>query len=353
MPPICRSASPPAPGTDAGSAIAAQDLYGVGVRLGLYLQGIGMLLPTLRSVWGIQIVYQPISLRNRSWPIQFQLRKLHSTLRAGAGSKLACGSISISLLSSWTILAARKLLSPSEAYLVLFLMVSIIAPAKATLFDTTTVIGETIGLAALMITDLWVSAAFIWLFARLYHTLPPLYTQQVVCFFAKLSITGSFRIVMLVLCIVEAISTLALAFFVGKATKVSLECYIRGDTEISDDKRREAEVYARMWSSLRPWCQKCIRTILPLFLWSFAVAAVERTIAWNALSPTMDISSPGQLIPLVTGIIVSINGLLLLFYPNRDDREEDPEDRDTGNEEVEMQANRQIEIPLDSGRVSV
>src|SRR2546430_16170082 len=58
----------------AGSSIAARDLYGLGVRLGFYLQG---------SAWIFHL--------------------LRPDKESGRGLKLACGSITIAILASWTV----------------------------------------------------------------------------------------------------------------------------------------------------------------------------------------------------------------------------------------------------------
>lgn len=42
----------------------------------------------------------------------------------------------------------------------------------------------------------------------------------------------------------------------------------------------------------------------------FNIAAVEYPIVWNELSPTRDLLTPGQLIPLVGGIIMMIEAIL-------------------------------------------
>lgn len=99
-----------------GSETAAQDVYGLGVRLGLYLQSIGMIFCMLRS------------------------------RRSGTGVKLASGAISISILSSWTVLASNAEFSPCEAYLVLFLLSALLAPGKMVLFNIDSVVGEGLGL---------------------------------------------------------------------------------------------------------------------------------------------------------------------------------------------------------------
>jgi hypothetical protein len=44
---------------------------------------------------------------------------------------------------------------------------------------------------------------------------------------------------------------------------------------------------------------------------------VEKIIAYNDLSPQNDISKPGQIIPLVLGIITVLEGIASAVFPER------------------------------------
>lgn len=280
-----------------GSPDAAQDLYGLGVRLGLYLQGMGMIFSMVRS------------------------------RKAGIGVKLATGSICISILVSWTVLASHREFSPCEAYLELFLLSSVLAPGKMVLFNPDSLIGETIGLICLLITELWWEAAGLWLFARLYTTLPTLGTENVTFFFAKVFIGGWFRILMLVLAVLGLPSEVIFAYRVIRALGVAIAVYRRGGTEMTEEERKTAAVYG---DDMLPFAEtilegekasfqrylEILRRILPILVWIYSVTTVETTISWNRLTPSTDLRSPGQLIPFATGIIVFVDGLLGLLHPS-------------------------------------
>jgi hypothetical protein len=78
------------------SSAAASDLYGLGVRAGFYVQGLRILINLPRNLED-----------------------------SGAGLKLACGGISLSLLVSRIILAAQANISSAKAFLVLSLVFSL------------------------------------------------------------------------------------------------------------------------------------------------------------------------------------------------------------------------------------
>ena len=69
-----------------GNTVAAADLYGTGIRIGIYLQTLGLLLSVSR---------------------------FHRT--SGKGIKLIISANMIAILASWTILVRRQEVSPCEA----------------------------------------------------------------------------------------------------------------------------------------------------------------------------------------------------------------------------------------------
>jgi hypothetical protein len=116
----------------AGSPDAAQDLYGLGVRISFYAQAVGMTL------------YNH-SRRNRNVPAK--------------ELKLTSGSISIAVLSAWFVSAARACFSPSEAAIVLLIPLTISVPGKLTLMSPYTIPGEAIGLVSLLLFEIALRAA--------------------------------------------------------------------------------------------------------------------------------------------------------------------------------------------------
>ena len=103
---------------------------------------------------------------------------------------------------------------------------------------------------------------------------------------------------------------------------------------------------------------------LPLISFGFTIAMVEKTIAWNHLSPVTDLQSPGQLIPLVTAIAILFNGIVPVFrtccLSSTDDFSEHEEapgrqhrgSSEAGDVEMEDTAGKQDESRRERERVS-
>ncbi|OCL05716.1 hypothetical protein AOQ84DRAFT_224584 [Glonium stellatum] len=143
------------------SPSANSDLYGTGVRVGLYLQGFGLLLNMLRNLED-----------------------------SGRGIMLACGGIALSIMVSWTILVSQKAISACEAYLVLALTFCAITSATPSLRQLEILIREGVGLTVLILASCWVGTAAIAFYSRLCLTLPLLETKNTVWFFTEVSLTG-------------------------------------------------------------------------------------------------------------------------------------------------------------------
>ncbi|KAK6329887.1 hypothetical protein TWF718_003314 [Orbilia javanica] len=237
----------------AGNPDAAQDLYGSGIRIGLYLQALGWILYS------------------------------HGD---GKGLRLASGSITIPILVSWFIFASKQLFSPCEAFIVLAILASLNFPAKATLqnFDFEEISSEAVGVIMLLLVELGICGALLWLFSTLVKSLPALQTENVVFFFAKVPIRGWFRILALVYCSFDAATSIYFCYKVYRA-------YFRPGTKTPQEILKPEPVYSFLY-----WA-----------VWLLAVLGVELTIKWNHLAPVTDFQSPGQLIPFITGIIILID----------------------------------------------
>ena len=151
-----------------GDQQSAGDLYGIGVRVGIYSQAAGMLLSMVPGK------------RN-----------------SGAGIKLAASANMIAILISWFIVATRRTISPCETQLVLTLAASLANPATCAIQNPDVIIGEGIGIffvtAALGLS----TSSLLWFWIKLYKELPILGTKNRAWFFANVSITGWFRGLML------------------------------------------------------------------------------------------------------------------------------------------------------------
>ena len=146
-----------------GNPNAAGDLYGVGLRIGAYLQILGMLLSCLRT--------RPDSR---------------------VGITLLSSSVCLSLFTAWTILVAGNSISPCEAWLILSLTYAY-GTAKHAAFNESDKIKGGIGTVYCAISTVWQEISFLWFFGMLYRDLPQLGTKNLVWFFAAVDIAGWFR----------------------------------------------------------------------------------------------------------------------------------------------------------------
>ncbi|KAF3194900.1 hypothetical protein TWF225_005518 [Orbilia oligospora] len=250
---------------DAGNPDAAQDLYGLGIRLGLYFQVLG---------W---IFY---------------------SLGGGKGLKLASVSITIPILVTWFLFASKQLFSPCEAFIVLVLLSSLNFPAKATLYnDSKEMVRETTGVVMLLLVELGICGALLWLFATLVKSLPTLLTENAAFFFAKVPLNGWFRFLGLVYCAFDAVTSII------SCSRVCRVFYYRS----KGDKNIE-EVLKKVGFEETD----TVSHILHGAVLIVAVLAVELTIKWNHLAPITDFQSPGQLIPFTTGIIILADSIFVL-----------------------------------------
>ena len=209
-----------------GNENAAADVYGLGVRLGFYLQGFTQLLHI-------------IPLRKDS----------------GRGVKLACASIAISILASWSVLARDKLISPCETFLVTFILNSVSLPAGLAILNPDAIVGEGIGLMLFILTMVWTNVATTWTYTKLWHTLPLLDTENVVFFFAPVSVTGWFRIFALVMSLFSWLSLLAEIPLFIMTGETALRCYFKGISELPDEDRKRLK---------KPEMMTMLRAIMPL-----------------------------------------------------------------------------------------
>jgi len=363
-----------------GNSSAASDFYGLGMRLGLYFQGLGMIL----------LAGQP-------------------NKRCGTGLKLVGGGIGLAMLSSWTIFARQKLFSPCEAALILFLISTAIIPAELSLFKPIAIPGEGLGVLLLVTVKLWLHISYFWTFAELYRTLPRLGTPNRIFFFANVSINGWFRKLMLAQLSLALLHVPSLVYIGYGLGGIALKSWLERTTELSDHDKREFHYRSKKYNNIRgkldaianitkglmptlrlsdtQWLtpdemdsplpstlQKRLTAIpgamimdivgLPLISFGFTIAMVEKTIAWNHLSPVTDLQSPGQLIPLVTAIAILFNGIVPVFrtccLSSTDDFSEHEEapgrqhrgSSEAGDVEMEDTAGKQDESRRERERVS-
>jgi hypothetical protein len=351
-----------------GNSDAASDLYGLGIRVSAYLQVLGMLLSCLRD-------------HNRS----------------RIGIKLLSSAVCVALLASWTVLGIHQTSSPCEAWLVLSL-INAYGTARSTAINDT---GKKTGGIAIMFaaTSLfWQDILFLWFFSTLYRDLPRLGTYNLVWFFGAVDISGWFRIILLLYsCACALLVPFQAAEYVrlgatrfkswtegmrshrneGSETRprttngrgkcrglVKAWCFLVQKlsdacmkiqsnavfetirnwndyvldkiTGINDDmsqpeRKKIADKWAR-WVRLG----RCFHGFVILAL---TIAGVEKIIDYNNLSPTNDLSRPGQLIPFVLGVITFLEGASNACMPS-------PRQKTSGDSDgVESLRGSVIEIP--------
>ena len=260
-----------------GNPVAASDLYGLGVRVGLYLQSVGML---------------------------FSAARMHR--KSGSGVKFLASVNIIAILSSWTVLVRNKVISPCEAWLVITLTSALTVPAWAALCNPYTVAGEGIGVFLLLGATEWNIIASLRFWAKSYAELPLLHTSNQAWMFKPVSMTGWFRVVMLVnysISLLVSIPVIVVAIIImGSAS----QAWLAG--KITDGSVDE---------NLVPFCKKLTYYVVfqGFSIFIGTIAGAEMIIKENGLSPATDLSHPGQAIPFVIGIIQLVDGLVSLVRP--------------------------------------
>lgn len=261
----------------------AADIYGAGVRAGFYLQSFG----TLLSLWS-------------------------ANPTTGIGVKLAGAANIIAILTSWSFEVSNKTISPSEAYLVLFLISVLQIPVVVATLNLNTILGEGIGLFAVQFAALCTNGATVWFWATGYKQLPILNTKNLVWFFAKVSVTGWFRIFMLVVTSIALLISLSGAYFnVKHFGPVVWKNWRHGDRGLRDHIQQIRKLYPLK-------IQKAIMRFMCIFgiaQWIFTVLGIEYIIQYNDLMPEQDATKPGQTIPVILGCFIFVDGVATVLRP--------------------------------------
>jgi len=262
-----------------GNEVAAADLYGIGVRTGIYLQVLGMTLSCFR-------------LKSQ-------------------GLKLTCAASMIAILASWTLLVRHEALSAAEAWLILTIVSMLFIPAASAVADIKSTVGEGVALFCLYIAEFWYCIAYICFWAKLYRTLPTLGTTDAAWCFAQVNIRHWFRTFMLVQGCILYIIAMALLVFTGPVVLFATgKAGLEGKSELPGLKENQIK-----------WMQMAARglAISGGLAWVFSIWAIEDMIRWNELVPSKDWTAPGQSIPFVIGLIVLVDGCFGVFQKKPED----------------------------------
>ncbi|KAI6786015.1 uncharacterized protein J7T54_006354 [Emericellopsis cladophorae] len=261
--------------SEVGNPEAASDLYGLGVRVGIYLQAFGTYFYILRSQAG--------------------------------GTKLTSSGLMIAMLASWSILVSRDSISPAEALAIHTIASVPGAPAVMASFASNATVGEGTGILAIAIAVAWRDVAMLAFWAKLYRLLPSLGTPNKTWFFVQVDIDGWFRIFSLVMTVTSVLNLFTFLPVLWKVMKLCINSYWHGSRPEEDDEPL---------SDLRRliWIVLCV--MIPGLL-AITIALVEMTIKYNHLTPAVDMTKAGQAIPLAVGIITFLDGFLVLVRPKR------------------------------------
>jgi hypothetical protein len=260
-----------------GNAQLAGDIYGTGIRVGIYIQVIGLLLAAFAG--------------------------------KGRGIKLSSGAMTFALLISLSSLMHHNDISPAESLVVLGLLDALLFPAITAFMCRDAIAGEGIAMVCCLFANLWTVLANIIFWARLYRSLPSLGTPGMTWAFYKAAIQDrQIRIGS----IIGVVFLLVLALFSTANgiwyVKLAAEAWGDGTPEV--DLNREQEKHIDKWRR----SMSCVS----MLSFIFCVAQVEMTIKWNGLQPDNNFSHPGQSIPLVVGVFVLLDGVAALLGTVKD-----------------------------------
>lgn len=244
-----------------GNESAGSDIYGIGVRVGFYLQGIAFTVNAFTS----------------------ETRK---------GMLLAAASVQAAILTSLSVLLSRNDISPAEMLIILDMLTFTTLPASLALLTVDSG-GQGLGVFLFVIDTLWTNGLTTWFWAKGYRILPLLDTSNAGFFYTRVQIDGWFRIFNLVY------ACLAWGLEIGI---ICLGVYLLrrsfGYFGDEDDVFEESKFIAFILPTV-PWSAvgSLVLTI-PLL-----VVGTEKMIQWNGLSPNTDLSAPGQVIPFAVGVV--------------------------------------------------
>ncbi|CAH0023486.1 unnamed protein product [Clonostachys rhizophaga] len=260
-----------------GNEVAAQDLYGLGVRLGIYLQAIGMCLSVLR-------------LQANSF-------------------KITCSGLMVAILVCWTRLVVEKEISPAEAFLIILLTSVLSYPALSSILCPNALVGESLGIITTCVANIWHGIALIVFWAVLYNKLPALGTPNKVFLFASWRMDGGFRIFALIFSVINfnvIMGTVAMSAILLRMS------FLNWKYETNDS-------LGYRWTGRFEGAARisAAASIIPIVIF---IVSIEMDIKANDLTPTQQLSQPGQALPLAIGAITFLDCFLALVgTPNDDD----------------------------------
>jgi hypothetical protein len=159
-----QSKSPSVTKRSIGNANAAQDLYGVGIRVGFYLQALA----------GVIAVIRPLRSPGGGTPIIFS------------------SAVFIAILAAWTKMAVSRDISPAETIVVINMLGSNSNAIINAIYNTG-IRGSAIGLLICILMHIWEVCIMVWFWPVGQHRLPALRTGGYTWFFVKVHIDGWYK----------------------------------------------------------------------------------------------------------------------------------------------------------------
>ena len=228
---------------DVGNVDAGADLYGIGVRIGVYLQVIAMLIACTTHTGA---------------------PKIH----------MACVAFLAGLLVSWTILVREKTISPCEAAIVVYLIDAIMLIGLPLGMAPVTSWSDGIGYCLMFCFSIWAIVSNMWFWTRLSLQLPTLGTHDTTWFFVKVRIDHWFRIFSIVIS----------ALFICYHTVVFLSAtpIVLGSLQLASRSRSGGFMSKESFESDFTASRQILAVIAACFL-PLKIAAIEETIKLNGL----------------------------------------------------------------------
>ena len=234
-----------------------------------------------------------------------------------AGIKLACAALILAVLCSWSILVARKDISPAEAWIILSIVGILWMPASCALWSPNAIVGEGVATVALLVAQVWNATAMCLFWGSYYKVLPILGTSDVGFFFTKVSLKHWFRTYMLVLSIFQAIGNIVVILGLGIIIKKGCDIWLQGKDELDLLSLGRTKNESYFIIKFMEWTGR-VCGVLGVFVCALGVTGAELMIKWNMLTPVSDLSLPGQSIPLAIGIVIFVDSVFGLCQPKRE-----------------------------------
>ena len=283
-----------------GNEEASSDLYGIGVRIGLYLQGAAYLIGYI-CIKHIDLTVYLL------------------------GSLLA-----FSFLTSWNRLVDHVLISPAEAWIILLLIFSFLNPAELLILLRVFLVyrsngrenptrhaarqvlksavgGQGILFLLMAISVVWFSVSELRFWTTSIKDLPDLGTKSHAWIFHEISsLQGSLRDIMIFWSVLYLVFTIGGFFFWAVLVWAAWSWWV---TSIKDGEQRQ--LVDKDLPFRRTEKKYWVPFILGLLLWGGSIFIIEYTISVNNLSPNNNITIAGQLLPFVSGLVSILDALIL------------------------------------------